>query len=42
MNKSFRAEMAEIGQWWCFHIKYRKRRTLWFDLLAWLLKIFEK
>ena len=35
-NKNFREEMQEVGQWWCFHIKYREKRTWCFDGLAWL------
>lgn len=41
-NKNFREEMHEIGQYWCFHIKYRVKRTWWFDALAWCIRKSEK
>ena len=41
-NKTLREEMHEIGQWWCFHIKYRERRSWWYDILARQIRKFEK
>lgn len=41
-NKNFKEEMVEIAQWWCFHIKYRERRTCIFDALAWLIRRLER
>lgn len=41
MNKTFREEIVEIGQWWCSHTKSRTKRTPWFDFLARLVRRFE-
>lgn len=41
-NKSVREELHEIGQLWCFHIKYRTNRTRWYDLLARFIRKVEK
>ena len=42
MNKNFREDMLEIWQWWCCHIKYRTKRTWWFDFLAKVVRRLEK
>lgn len=41
-NKSFREDMLEIWQYWCFRLKYRERRGWWFDFLAKIVRRLEK
>lgn len=42
MNKTFRQELEEVGQYWCFRAKYARTRTWYFRVMAWLCRRLEK